>query len=140
MFILTASRVLSGKKQKIVMTSAQSLITVDKVMLGYFNDLRPTGVTDVNFEQVTYVSTGSDGTAALTAWPVTLVVKITDTDKDTPRTMVFPATVTLEQNMDAAKTYTQLNTAFQNHQNISINPALNLNDATVFVETIIVNC
>lgn len=138
MFILTASRELAGKKQKLMMTVPQYLVLTDKTLLSYFNDLRPSDVSDVNFEQINYVSNGVND-SDLAGWFITMVIKITDNNKDSPRTMIVPAQYIVSGSITAADMYNQLNTAFHNHQNISIVPPLDLNGSAVFVESIIVN-
>lgn len=138
MFILSASRELAGKKQKLIITAPQGLVSTDKILMSYFNDLRPSGVSDVNFEQINYVSNGVND-ADPTGWFITMVIKITDNDKDSPRTMIVPTQYIVSGSITAADMYNQLNTAFHNHQSISIVPPLDLNGSAVFVESIIVN-
>lgn len=138
MFILSASRELVGKKQKLMITAPQGLVLADKILLSYFNDLRPSGVSNVNFEQNNYVSNGIND-ADPAGWFITMVIKITDNDKDSPRTMIVPTQYIVSGNITVADMYNQLNTAFHNHQNISIVPPLDLNGSAVFVESIIVN-
>ena len=140
--ILTGSRVLNGKKQEVIVLGPGIIGQTAPVMLNYFKKVVPSGVTEIDFDLDKVVG-GYIGDAAKAGdWPVKFIVSVSDTNANTAKKYIIPATLKAAGEPPAitqATVLSDMNTAFKAYQYLLLLPQIEITDAGVFVEKIILN-
>ena len=140
--IFTASRVMGGKKQSLIVLGNGVISTIATTICSYFANVRPTGSTATSFDMDDVIC-GSTGDNILDdKWPVMFIVKIADSSNTSGKRYILRATLTKTGTpavYTSSSVYNDMNTAFKGKQDVLQLPAIELNDATVFVEKIILN-